>query len=340
MDFSRGKRVAIVGAGMAGLSCADVLVARGFDVRLFDKGRGAGGRMSTRRIETVLGVASIDHGAQYFTARDAGFLKLVEEWAARGVAQRWPVAGLDAWIGVPGMNAVVRDMVARHDAHFDRTISGLAREARGWRLIGERIEPDLFDVVLLALPAEQTATMLGPVDLQMAGHAVMARSQPCWTAMFAFRERLRTETTVLRNRGLIGWAARNSAKPGRSGPEAWVVQATGAWSSDNLTSDRKAIEITLLSALAVALNIDLDAPIASAAHRWRYAMSAGLGEGALWNSRLGIGACGDWLLGPRVESAWLSGKALADAVSLWAADSASSAQRTTPALLSAAGHKQ
>ena len=30
-------------------------------------------------------------------------------------------------------------------------------------------------------------------------------------------------------RGDIAWAARNSAKPGRSGPEAWVVQAGPDW---------------------------------------------------------------------------------------------------------------
>lgn len=43
--------VAIIGAGMAGLSCARALVQAGVAVELFDKGRGPGGRMSTRRVE-------------------------------------------------------------------------------------------------------------------------------------------------------------------------------------------------------------------------------------------------------------------------------------------------
>ena len=57
-------RVAIVGAGIAGLSCALRLQGGDHHVTLFDKGRGAGGRMSTRRVETPAGTAAFDHGAQ------------------------------------------------------------------------------------------------------------------------------------------------------------------------------------------------------------------------------------------------------------------------------------
>ena len=60
-------RVAIVGAGLAGLACADQLVAGGHQVSLFDKGRGPGGRMSTRRMEDGW---AFDHGAPWFAAHD------------------------------------------------------------------------------------------------------------------------------------------------------------------------------------------------------------------------------------------------------------------------------
>lgn len=299
---------------MAGLSCADGLVAQGHIVKLFDKARGPGGRMSTRRIATPLGEAGFDHGAQYFTARNADFRLVVSDWSDRGFACRWPVAGPDAWIGIPGMSAVIRDMADRHDTHYGRMVQGIARADRGWRLIGDHIGPDPFDMIVVALPAEQAATLLGPIDLGMARQALMARSQPCWTAMFAFDSPLATDALILRNQGLIGWAARNSAKPGRDGPEAWVVQATGSWSLDHMAAAPAQIEEIMLTALGQALGLDLDRPIASAVHRWRYAMSAGSDEGALWNPDLGIGVCGDWLLGPRVECAWLSGRQLAKAM--------------------------
>ena len=105
-------RIGIVGAGMAGLSCADALSRRDHEVTLFDKARGPGGRMSTRRLACEAGTMSFDHGAQYFTVRDREFSKLVADWSLRTVAAPWPEAGVDAGVGWPGMNGVIRDMAS------------------------------------------------------------------------------------------------------------------------------------------------------------------------------------------------------------------------------------
>ena len=107
---TRGMSIGIVGAGIAGLSCAERLQAAGHAVRVFDKGRGAGGRMATRRVALPSGDVAFDHGAQYFTARDPHFATMVAEWHASGVVAPWPSAGDDAWVGTPGMNAVVKAM--------------------------------------------------------------------------------------------------------------------------------------------------------------------------------------------------------------------------------------
>ncbi|MFX9626906.1 FAD-dependent oxidoreductase, partial [Acinetobacter baumannii] len=53
-------RIGIIGAGIAGLTCGEALVRAGHSVRLFDKGRGPGGRMSTRRLQTTAGEAQFD----------------------------------------------------------------------------------------------------------------------------------------------------------------------------------------------------------------------------------------------------------------------------------------
>jgi len=66
----------------------------------------------------------------------------------------------------------------------------------------------------------------------------------------------------------------------------------------------------LMAALAARLG-PMPAPLAVAAHRWRYAQSVGTGDGALWRPQARLGVCGDWLLGPRVEAAWTSGDMLA-----------------------------
>ncbi len=309
-------RVAVIGAGMAGLSCADRLVHAGHCVALFDKGRGPGGRMSTRRMQTALGDVEFDHGAQYFTVRDPAFMAQVARWSARGVAAPWPVAGTGAWVGVPGMSAVVRDMAEQHDVTFGWHVSGLVRREGAWFLSGEsadsgRDQRGPFDAVVVSLPPEQAAAIVALHDLALASTALAARSQPCWTAMFAFGEKLTTARDCVRETGVINWAARNSAKPGRRGPETWVVQAKPDWSAANIEMPADDVAARMLDELRKALGIAMPDPAVAAAHRWRYAMSGGSDLGALWSEQSRIGICGDWLLGPRVENAWVSGKSLA-----------------------------
>jgi predicted NAD/FAD-dependent oxidoreductase len=312
MNFA-AMNIAIVGAGMAGLSCATRLVASGHSVRLFDKGRGPGGRMSTRRVATALGEAAFDHGAQYFTARDDGFRQKVEAWGAAGIAARWPAAGPDAWVGTPGMNAPVKALAAGHDVQWSAEIDDLTHGGESWRITGKGVEAGPFAAVLLAIPAEQAGPRLAPHAPDWAGLARATVAEPCWTVMAAFAGPV-AAPDVLKEEGAIGWAARNSAKPGRSGPEAWVIQAGPAWSREHLEQTPEQVTPQLLEAFAARTG-PLPAVLTASAHRWRYAKSGKAGRGALWDPALRLGVCGDWLLGPRVECAWLSGDQLATAVS-------------------------
>ena len=296
---------------MAGLACADAIRAAGHSVALYDKGRGPGGRMSTRRLQTALGEVPIDYGAQYLTARDPAFRQKVDAWARLGLVAPWRLAAGDAWVGVPGMSAIIKHMASDHQVAWGHRITGMVRKGTGWWLLGETAEVGPFDAVLLAIPAEQAAAVLSLHDFFMARTALMARSQPCWTGMFVFDRPLDGVPSVIRDRGDLAWAARSSAKPNRPSPEAWTVQATAAWSGARLENGKDEIVEQLLTILAEAAGTAIPQPIAAMAHRWRHALSAGTGDGALWNPSLGLGVCGDWLLGPRVECAWLSGQMLA-----------------------------
>ena len=307
-------KIAIIGAGMAGLACADALRANGHTTFLYDKGRGAGGRMSSRRMDTPLGQVTLDHGAQYFTARDSGFRKRVSILQDSGIAAPWPLAGNGAWVGVPAMNAIIKAMAAPHEVTWGCHVSGLSRANNAWMLHNAAGDAGPFDAVILAIPAEQAATLLALHDFALARIALTARSQPCWTSMFVFEQGLGAVAPVIRNAGFIAWAARNNSKPGRASTEAWVVQASPDWSRANFDLDPTQVSDALLSALSDAHNSNIPLPVAAVSHRWSYALSAGTGDGALWNQDIALGVCGDWLLGPRVECAWLSGQMMAKRV--------------------------
>ena len=85
------KKIAVVGAGIAGLSCATALQNAGFKVSVFEKSRGVSGRLSTRVTQAtkLSQYWQCDHGAQYFTARDPVFRAEVERWIKADEAQFW-----------------------------------------------------------------------------------------------------------------------------------------------------------------------------------------------------------------------------------------------------------
>lgn len=315
------RDIAIIGAGMAGLACATQLVAEGCRTRLFDKARGAGGRMSMRHIDTVQGDVAVDHGAQYFTARDAAFRRQVDQWCEAGLAAPWPAAGKGAFVGTPAMNAPLQHMADALDVHWSRhvrAIEAIEADSSRWRLVDDASDPlsdgGTFDTVVIAVPAEQAAPLLRAHVPAMSACTDVTRSQPCWTLMLAFAEPVAFDGDVLRDSGDVGWACRNSAKPGRGAIETWVVQGSAAWSRAHLEDAADAVADALAHALQIALGIVLPPPLARQAHRWRYARSGQASTSLLWDRDRRIGACGDWLLGPRVECAWLSGVALANAI--------------------------
>jgi renalase len=305
---------AIIGAGIAGLACATRLGGAAAGVQLFDKARGPGGRMSTRRVELLGTTVGFDHGAQYFTVRDPGFAAQVARWAEAGVAAPWPAAGPDAWVGTPGMNAPVRALAAAQHVSWSARVTGIAADAGGHRLTVEgRDESPRFERIVLALPAEQAALLLAPIAPALAELAAGVVSEPCWTVMAAFAEPLPLPTTI-RAAGAIGWAARDGAKPGRAGGETWVIQGSPDWSCAHLEAEGEVVATQLLAALATSAGRPLPPPLHVATHRWRYARSGDAGAGAVWDAERRIGLCGDWLLGPRVEAAWCSGALLAEQI--------------------------
>ncbi|WP_374246109.1 NAD(P)/FAD-dependent oxidoreductase, partial [Zoogloea sp.] len=163
--------IAIVGAGIAGLSCATQLQAAGFALTVIDKSRGPGGRMSTRRGDGW----QCDHGAQYFTARDPAFRAEVARWQRAGVADLWParIAVLggdrghgqdippDRFVGVPRMTAPARLLADGLPLALSTTVTELRPSPDGWWLVSAEhgLHPTRFDGVLLAVPAPQAVPL-------------------------------------------------------------------------------------------------------------------------------------------------------------------------------------
>lgn len=309
--------IAIIGGGMAGLSCASTLAEAGHAPVIFDKGRGPGGRMAARRAEVSGETVSFDHGAQFFTADTPEFSAQIAQWESSGLVELWGAAGEGAYVGTPGMNGPIKGMAEALDVRWGTRVETLQRTGSGWTLGFEGSdETQNFDRVICAIPAEQAAVLLADAEPDYAAKAAAIHSDPCWALMAAFAAPLDLPDTVKgEGDAPIAWAARNSAKPQRSGAECWVIHASADYSRSILEHSKEGAADALLDSFAKQTGADLPETLHTAAHRWLYAFpQVTAPQSHIWDAEAGLGVCGDWLAGPRVEHAFLSGRALAAAM--------------------------
>lgn len=337
----QAQPLAVVGAGLAGLACAQALALAGCTVHVFDKSRSASGRMSTRRAEDAQGPWQCDHGAQYFTARDADFRAEVQRWQQAGEVTLWPVrlashdgysfapvqTPLERFVGTPRMTAPAAHLVRTLTAlapplvpvqiQVQTTVQSLQADASGWTLTSaeQGTHAPRYRAVLLAVPAPQAVPLLAPLAPDGAALAASARMRACWAVMVRCNGPVSWPFDgVFVNAGPLRWVARDSSKHGRTGPETLLLHASPAWSQAHVEDDATSVTAALLQAFA-ALGGPWPATVQATAHCWRYAdTEPPLNIGCWWDGRSGLGMCGDWLHGGKVEGAWLSGRALAQRV--------------------------
>lgn len=320
--------VGIIGTGVSGLACAQYLQNAGVRVQLFEKSRGVGGRMATRRGEEGV---TFDHGAQYFTVRDSAFRECVDHCCAEGVVAKWDgkVVTLEhgrvsefseereRFVGVPAMNAVAKSLAKGLDVATNATIQKLGHASGKWLATdnaGNMHGP--FDALISTAPPPQTFALFRDVAPDLAKRAAEAVMAPCWAVMMRFENRLALPyDAAFVHDSPLSWIACNSSKPSRSSDESWVLHASPAWSREHLEDEAESVSETMLAQFLSDTQLGPIAPTSIVAHRWRYALpETPLPERFLYDEVLQLGACGDWCGGPRVEGAFLGGRAMAERV--------------------------
>lgn len=312
----RKPAVAIIGAGLAGLSAAATLADAGRQVTLFERESTPGGRLGER--------TAADLGAQYFTARHPAFRLACREWQAKGWVAEWSpqLYRYDLELGlrpstddvlrlvaVPGMVALadhLRPSLTLHQA----TITQLQQTTDGGWLVraADGVEHGPFAALVLATPPDTAAELLTMAP-QLQQDVARVRMRPCWSVAIEFERPLPTlvDACFVRD-GPLDWLARNSSKPQRTGDECWVLQSTTIWAEQHAQASAARVIDDLSQAMAQITGLELPAPSRGVARFWSQARPAEQVKwGALAAPKLNLYVCGDWCLGGRVENAWLSG---------------------------------
>ncbi|MGB3428740.1 MAG: FAD-dependent oxidoreductase [Burkholderiaceae bacterium] len=317
-------RVAVVGAGISGLACASTLKARGAHVAVFEASRRPGGRAATE----ITPAGSFDHGAQFFTAQSSDFESWASAWCDERIVERWTaqVIALDGertldktasakrYIVRDGMQALGRKLGANLDVRLDTPVAAVTRRGASWQLTdgkGQNLSHGGYDAVVIAVPNAAELLAAAPELAQRAKAIVW---EPCWAALLAIEPASGFEFggAFVNDHPALGWVTREDSKltPSAGGGERWVLHATARWSALHLNRTAEEVAAMLAEAFAKRFNFGFR-PTFIAGRRWVTAAPANpLKDLYLWDASEKIGAVGDWCGGPRIEGAFLSGRAL------------------------------
>ncbi|MDJ0875094.1 MAG: FAD-dependent oxidoreductase [Desulfobacterales bacterium] len=317
-------KIAVIGAGLAGLRAAGILVDHGHRVTVYENEDAPGGRLAGFEWAGT----AVDAGAQYFTARDPRFRRHVKAWMASGHVVPWdaPLAAVDApgafrplqsdlvrYVAVPDMRQLAVHLARDLDVRYGATVEKLAPDSGGWRPeLTDSGMQERYDAVILAVPPRQAEALLPPQS-KLTSRVAEVRMQSCWALMAVFASPLDLPWDgIFFNRGPLSWAARNASKPGRTGQAIWMLHAARDWPQDRANMANTDIQAQMLEEFFHFIDRPPVSPLHTESRYWTAAAAVeALDEGCLWHREESIGICGDWCAGSRIEGAFLSGSAVA-----------------------------
>lgn len=308
--MSKQKKCIVVGAGMAGLVAARALRERHWDVTVLDKGRGVGGRIATRRI----GEARLDHGAQFFSVRDAVFREIVDEWERRGWVRVWfEENGRQRYCAKQGLNGLAKKLAEGLDVRTGTLVKRVEAAGRGWKAVTESAGEFNTDALILTPPAPQTLALLDECGAELHSVLRAVEYEPCFALLLAGdgASNVPAPGFVRPSDGVISWIGDNVQKGiSPRGGFALTVHATAQFTRLHFDTASEAVtEIMTESVSRWFVGRVREKQL----HRWRYSQPINAhSERCLVAGSLAV--AGDAWGGPRIEGAFLSGLAAAAAI--------------------------
>ncbi len=305
--------VNIVGAGLSGLMAARELQKHGHTVTVFDKGRGVGGRLATRRIED----ATLDHGAQFFTVRSDEFATHVNDWVAAGVVHEWcrgfqSTDGHPRYAGSQGMSGIAKYLAKDIDVRLSHLVFALEVNGNAYTVITDDGIRHDCDAVILTAPIPQSFSLLFgagielPADMRSIDYD---RTLGLLVLLDSTHHNVPAPGGLQNPDETFSFVADNQAKRVSAAPSL-TFHANPAWSLAHFDDEVAQIEAQLLERAAPWLGAAR--VISSQPKKWRFATPQSSWPDPCWSAPdHHIVLAGDAFAGPKMEGAALSGIAAA-----------------------------
>ena len=335
--------IAIIGAGLAGLTCAQALQKAGYTVVILEKSRGVGGRVATRQIDNY----RIDHGVRYLEAVGENVQNLIQAMQQQNGLKLWTetlyeyqdnqlkptVNQSPKYIAADGMNSVGKFLAEDLEIWFNRRVINLnITQNKTWHLSLEQTHHTAKDkpleveakLVVLAVPAPQALTLLEPLEHQFSSDFInpirSIEYDACITVMAgysseqnsAFEQRqIDWKGVIFPENYILDWVGLESSKRQSSQFPAVVIHSTAEFAKQHLdTVDLEPVGQQIIQTAATQLMPELNQFDWMKVHRWRYAFCRQSLPNCYLTTTvpLPLLCIGDWCGGQQTEGALASGK--------------------------------
>ena len=318
------KNIAVIGAGLAGITVASKIKEK-FDVKVFEKSKDVGGRMSTRRENQFI----FDHGAQFFKIKTIDFKNFLLELFVQKKIKPWifRLAYFEGqylskiklikdsdkfFVGVPNMNSIAKYLSKDCNVILNTKIERIIRKNDKWNLYDHNKKSHgSYDWIILSLPAQQSLELLTN-KISFYSLIKKIKMKGCFSLMVGLNKSVNLDyDAALIEKEDIAWFAINNSKPSRMKKNCLIINSSYEYASKNINASRDKVLKHLLSKSSKLLNFDLLKSTMIKMHQWRYveAESSPV-ENFFIDYKEKVAVCGDWFINSRVEGAFISANEL------------------------------
>ena len=308
----------VIGSGISGATIANLLNKK-FQVNLYDKGRGPGGRASFKRVKGQIG---FDHGTQYFSPKTIEFKKFINRLIKIKILKKW--SGNHIFlnskkkenkkhikiIGKKGNNDICKFLLKKVKCFYQSEVKKIYYKNKLWFLLFTDGKIRTYKGVILTCPFPQ----LKKLSEKFINNTFIKRKLKMdanITVMIAIKKNKKSPSSFLFDDPVLGWAGNeNTKKRFKSKYDLWTLQSTFKWANKNIDKNKKNLKKNskiLIDKFFKLTKIKKTKVIYSINHGWKYSSnSKPLKIRSYWDPQKKIGVCADWFIGPRLESGWIS----------------------------------
>jgi len=309
---------AVIGSGISGATISNKLNKK-HSIKVFEKAKGVGGRSSFKRYKDKVG---FDHGLQYISPRSKEFKSFAKKLIKKRVIKHWK--GNHEFlnekvkrdkkhvklIGVRGNNDISKHLLKNVKYDLQSELLKITRQKNHWLLKFKDSSSAYAKNIIISAPFPQSKKLTSMfVKTKLFKNKVKMNSS--LTVLLMTNKTGSNTSSFFTNDNILGWVSNeNSKNRFKYNKDLWVLQSTyeyGRKHTDNYRNRKKLYTNILINKFKKLSKLKIKKIYFTHIHGWKYSSNSNpLKILSYWDKKIGLGICGDWFGGPRLENGWLS----------------------------------